>query len=160
MDTAFFGSITEHYNLWLSLYAGLGIIAVSLAGRIVRLIPAFGAAHKLNSETLAKKMERPSYAGNQAWNRRWAGLYLVVIFGMILPFCLTAEAQPWWKVLLDIFWPFIVWFTNGIFAEDRWICELEQAAFDAQGADQNQEIFPAIRNLRKVLADNGVALSS
>jgi len=59
--------------------------------------------------------------------------------------------------LLDVFWPFIVWFTNGIFAEDRWICELEQAAFDEHGADRNQEIFPAIRGLRKVLVDNGIA---
>lgn len=73
-------------------------------------------------------------------------------------FGLMMIRRPGMKVLLDIFWPFIVWFTNGIFAEDRWICELEQAAFDAQGEDRNQEIFPAIRNLRKVLADNGVAM--
>jgi len=60
--------------------------------------------------------------------------------------------------VLNIFWPLIVWFTNGIFAEDRRICELEQAAFDEQGADWNQEIFPAIRELRKVLTENGVPL--
>ncbi|MGR8918344.1 MAG: Rieske 2Fe-2S domain-containing protein [Gammaproteobacteria bacterium] len=60
--------------------------------------------------------------------------------------------------LLEVFWPFIVWFTNGIFAEDREICELEQAAFDEHGADRNQEIFPAIRGLRKVLTDNGLPL--
>ncbi len=60
--------------------------------------------------------------------------------------------------LINLLWPAIVWFTNGIFAEDRVICELEQAAFDAQGEDQNQEIFPAIRGLRRVLVDNGVAL--
>jgi phenylpropionate dioxygenase-like ring-hydroxylating dioxygenase large terminal subunit len=58
--------------------------------------------------------------------------------------------------LLDLFWPLIVWFTNGIFAEDRRICELEQEAFDDQGADRNHEIFPVIRALRKVLTDNGV----
>jgi len=62
--------------------------------------------------------------------------------------------------VLELFWPFIVWFTNGIFAEDRWICELEQAAFDAQGKDCNQEIFPAIRNLRRVLVDNGRPLEA
>ena len=62
--------------------------------------------------------------------------------------------------LLDMFWPFIVWFTNGIFAEDRWICELEQAAFDKQGGDWNQEIFPAIRHLRQVLTDNGRELTA
>ncbi len=73
-------------------------------------------------------------------------------------FGLMMIRRPGMKLLLDVFWPFIVWFTNGIFAEDRWICELEQAAFDAQGEDRNQEIFPAIRQLRKVLADNGVAM--
>ena len=61
--------------------------------------------------------------------------------------------------LLDLFWPFIVWFTNGIFTEDRRICELEQAAFDRQGADGNHEIFPVIRGLRRVLTDNGVPLA-
>jgi phenylpropionate dioxygenase-like ring-hydroxylating dioxygenase large terminal subunit len=73
-------------------------------------------------------------------------------------FGLMMIRRPAWRPLLDIFWPFIVWFTNGIFAEDRWVCELEQAAFDAQGADWNQEIFPAIRGLRKVLVDNGTPL--
>ncbi len=61
--------------------------------------------------------------------------------------------------LINLLWPAIVWFTNGIFGEDRWICELEQAAFDAQGEDRNQEIFPAIRGLRRVLVDNGVPLA-
>ena len=56
--------------------------------------------------------------------------------------------------LINLLWPFIVWFTNGIFAEDRWICELEQAAFDNQGEDQNHEIFPAIRDLREVIVNN------
>jgi len=57
--------------------------------------------------------------------------------------------------LINLLWPIIVWFTNGIFAEDRWICELEQAAFDTQGEDQNHEIFPAIRELRQVIVNNG-----
>lgn len=68
--------------------------------------------------------------------------------------------RPSQPLLLDLFWPIIVWFTNGIFAEDRWICELEQAAFDAQGKDCNQEIFPAIRNLRRVLVENGRAMGA
>jgi hypothetical protein len=66
--------------------------------------------------------------------------------------------RPSKAFLLDLAWPIIVWFTNSIFAEDRVICELEQAAFDAQGRDCNQEIFPAIRNLRRVLIENGRAM--
>jgi renierapurpurin 18,18'-hydroxylase len=60
--------------------------------------------------------------------------------------------------LIHLLWPFIVWFTNGIFSEDRWIVEEEQKAFDAQGADWNQEVFPVIQSLRTLLVREGVAL--
>lgn len=58
--------------------------------------------------------------------------------------------------LIHLLWPIIIWFTEGIFKEDRDIVELEQLAFDAQGADWNNEIFPVVRGLRKVLIENGV----
>jgi len=57
--------------------------------------------------------------------------------------------------LLDLAWPALIWFTNRIFAEDRKIVEMEQAAHDSQGADWNQEVFPPIRELRALLAANG-----
>ena len=60
--------------------------------------------------------------------------------------------------LMELFWPFIVWFTEGIFAEDRWIMELEQKAYDDQGGDWNNEIFPLILALRQLLARQGVPL--
>ena len=60
--------------------------------------------------------------------------------------------------MINLIWPFMVWFTDGIFAEDRRICELEQAAFDAQGADWNNEIFPIIRTLRELIVSQGVPL--
>ena len=49
-------------------------------------------------------------------------------------------------------WPFIARFTDGIFAQDKRIVELEQQAWDAQGGDRNREVFPVIRALREVLA--------
>lgn len=76
-------------------------------------------------------------------------------FGMIM--VKRPAKKPW---LIDAAWPAIVWFTNGIFNEDKWICELEQAAFDAQGEDRNQEVFPAIRNVRQVLVENGVGIGA
>lgn len=60
--------------------------------------------------------------------------------------------------ILEVLWPMIIWFTEGIFREDRWIVELEQKAFDAQGEDWNNEIFPPIRALRRLLVDRGVPL--
>lgn len=71
--------------------------------------------------------------------------------------CIRRPGVPW---LLDIMWPAIVWFTNGIFNEDKWICELEQAAFDAQGEDWNHEIFPAIRSVRRVITNCGIPIQT
>ncbi len=61
--------------------------------------------------------------------------------------------------LLYMAWPFITWFTESIFREDKEIVEREQAAYDAQGADWNNEIFPAINDLRALLARCGVVPS-
>jgi phenylpropionate dioxygenase-like ring-hydroxylating dioxygenase large terminal subunit len=55
-------------------------------------------------------------------------------------------------------WPFVVWFTENIFREDKEIVEFEQRAYDAQGADWNNEIFPALRDLRGVLARCGAPM--
>ena len=60
--------------------------------------------------------------------------------------------------LIHLVWPFVVWFTENIFREDKQIVEYEQRAYDAQGADWNNEIFPAVRDLRSVLARCGVPL--
>jgi phenylpropionate dioxygenase-like ring-hydroxylating dioxygenase large terminal subunit len=57
--------------------------------------------------------------------------------------------------LIHAAWPFVVWFTENIFREDKEIVEYEQRAHDAQGTDWNNEIFPAIRDLRGVLARCG-----
>lgn len=97
-------TLASHYHPLLSLYAGLGIIALSLIARAAfRLVPVMREAQDLNAATFREKMTRPHYAANQAWNRRWSLLFLVVIFGGILPFCLTAAPQPWWRLPRDGF---------------------------------------------------------
>jgi renierapurpurin 18,18'-hydroxylase len=57
--------------------------------------------------------------------------------------------------LTALAWPFISWFTERIFQEDKVIVEAEQAAHDSQGADWNNEVFPAINDLRALLARCG-----
>ncbi|AFY73315.1 ring-hydroxylating dioxygenase, large terminal subunit [Synechococcus sp. PCC 7502] len=68
-------------------------------------------------------------------------------------------AKPSITMLIHLLWPFIVAFTNGIFAQDQEIVEVEQRAFDQQGADWNHEISPAILQLRKLLIHAGVPLN-
>ena len=62
--------------------------------------------------------------------------------------------------LIDVAWPFVTWFTENIFREDQEIVEFEQQAYDAQGGDWNNEVFPAIRDLRAVLARSGVPMDA
>jgi phenylpropionate dioxygenase-like ring-hydroxylating dioxygenase large terminal subunit len=57
--------------------------------------------------------------------------------------------------IIHAVWPFVTWFTENIFREDKEIVEYEQRAYDAQGADWNNEVFPPIRDLRGVLARCG-----
>lgn len=59
--------------------------------------------------------------------------------------------KPAVPVLLYMAWPFISWFTERIFAEDKAIVEQEQAAHDAQGGDWNNEVFLPILDLRDIL---------
>lgn len=75
-------------------------------------------------------------------------------------FGLLSVRRPKPGLLLDLAWPALIWFTNRIFREDRWIVELEQAAHDAQGADANQEVFPPIRELRALLRRCGTPPAS
>lgn len=64
--------------------------------------------------------------------------------------------KPKLPFVLSAAWPFITLFTESIFREDKDIVEQEQAAHDAQGGDENNEVFPPIKELRQVLARCGV----
>jgi hypothetical protein len=73
-------------------------------------------------------------------------------FGMIM------VRKPSIPGLINVMWPFITWFTESIFKEDRLIVEAEQRAFDQQGADWNQEVSTVILALRELLVGQGVPL--
>ncbi len=60
--------------------------------------------------------------------------------------------------LIQLAWPLIRRFTEGVFAEDRMAVEAEQRAWDEQGEDWNREVFPLILDVRHVLRSNGVPL--
>ena len=73
-------------------------------------------------------------------------------FGMI------SIRRPKIPLLLEAAWPALVWFTEAIFREDRGIVESEQRAHDEQGTDWNQEVFPAMHDLRALLSRCGVPI--
>jgi sterol desaturase/sphingolipid hydroxylase (fatty acid hydroxylase superfamily) len=101
--TPFLSWFLAQYQWKLSLLTGAGIIAAFVfAAALKSLVPTFRTALQLNKQTYQEKMQQPYYAENQKWNRQWAGLYLVVIFGVIMPFCVTLAPQPWWQFALDL----------------------------------------------------------
>jgi renierapurpurin 18,18'-hydroxylase len=73
-------------------------------------------------------------------------------------FGLLSIKRPKIPGILDAAWPLLVWFTERIFKEDRWIVEREQEAHDRQGADHNHEVFPVINELRSLLVQCGAPL--
>jgi len=60
--------------------------------------------------------------------------------------------------VVHLAWPFIRRFTERVFAEDRMAVEAEQRAWDEQGEDWNNEVFPLIVDVRDVLRTNGVPI--
>lgn len=65
--------------------------------------------------------------------------------------------KPRVRWLLSVAWPVLRHFVQSVFAEDRMAVEAEQRAHDAQGGDWNQEIYPAILDLRQLLLTHGMA---
>src|SRR5579872_5327633 len=72
-----------------------------LLGWLARLVPTIGRESARNAEAYRAKMAKPAYAANQAWNRKWDGIFIAAIFALIMPFCLTLQPQPWWRLLVD-----------------------------------------------------------
>jgi len=104
MNNPILATIVENYRWDLSLYTFLGIIVLTVvSAKLVRLVPALKAADDLNVGTFREKMQKPRYAENQAWNRKWGLFFTALIFIGIMPFCLTAAPEPLWRMLLDMF---------------------------------------------------------
>lgn len=125
MGTSLFSSLLEHYEWQLSLYAFIGIMAVTFIGKWLLLrVPTIKEAQIANKEAAEKKMARGYYAANQKKNRAWGILDQVLIFAFVLPFCLTLESQPWWEIAVDIvvilmFYDFFYYLTHRFLFHDN-----------------------------------------
>lgn len=103
MESAAFASLLEHYQWQLSLLTFAAILALTfVGGKLALLVPAFREAAEINKAAYQQKMQIPRYKANQALNRIWGLTFWAIIFGLIVPFCITAEPHPWYEVLLDM----------------------------------------------------------
>jgi sterol desaturase/sphingolipid hydroxylase (fatty acid hydroxylase superfamily) len=104
MNSALIESILQTWAIHLSLLAFVAIrLASNLGGRLAMLVPTFRETAQLNRTTASSRLEKQSYLDNMAWNRKWGMIITGVIFGVILPFCLTLATGPWWMIPVQIF---------------------------------------------------------
>ena len=95
MNTPMLASLLESYQWQLSLYTAIGIAAVTIVGKqLLLLVPTIRETRRLNQAALATKMEKPNYAANQKWNRKWGLFYWAVIF-VLMARLLLRRAQLW-----------------------------------------------------------------
>jgi phenylpropionate dioxygenase-like ring-hydroxylating dioxygenase large terminal subunit len=73
-------------------------------------------------------------------------------------FGLLMIKKPRLPGLLYLAWPLMRLFAEKVFAQDRMAVEREQQAYDQQGGDWNQEVFPVILALRDLLIRQGVPI--
>lgn len=89
--------ILQTYAIHLSLLAFVTIaVASRLSAALVRLVPGLRAAEQLNRDTAGQRLQKQSYVDNMKMNRKWGLTFTSIIFGLILPFCLTLKTAPWW----------------------------------------------------------------
>jgi sterol desaturase/sphingolipid hydroxylase (fatty acid hydroxylase superfamily) len=104
MDTTLLQTIGQTYALHLSVLTFVLVALVTLVGaRLIRMVPGLHAAEQLNRETARARLQKPAYAENMRWNRKWGMIFTGIIFGVILPFCLTLDTGPWWMIPIQIF---------------------------------------------------------
>jgi hypothetical protein len=58
--------------------------------------------------------------------------------------------------LIHLLWPILRHFAESVFRKDRAAVEAEQRAYDAQGGDWNQEVYPVVLDIREVLRRCGI----
>jgi sterol desaturase/sphingolipid hydroxylase (fatty acid hydroxylase superfamily) len=98
-----FASLLAQYHWQLSLLTAVGVLGTFvIVGWLKMLAPTFREATALNVATFREKMQQSHYAANMKWNRKWSIPFMIVIFTVIMPFCVTLAPQPWWQVPLDI----------------------------------------------------------
>lgn len=99
-----FSTIIDHYNWLGSLLALAGIVAMSKVGKwLVFKVPALAQMREINRVKDKEKWAREKYPPIVRASQK-VGLFCnVILFVLVLPFCVTLTVQPVWKVFLNVF---------------------------------------------------------
>lgn len=104
MNNEWLAYIWEHYNIFGSVIALAGIVVLTIVGKKLAFsVPALAEMRALNKEKDKPKWGQEKYPPMVKSTQK-VGLYCnVTFFALLLPFCITFESQPVWKVFLDTF---------------------------------------------------------
>ncbi|MEZ5572434.1 MAG: sterol desaturase family protein [Halioglobus sp.] len=104
MNNEWLSYVWQHYNILGAVLALAAIIGITVVGkRLLFSVPALGEMRALNKEKDKPKWQTEKYPPVVRATQK-VGMYCnLVFFFLLLPFCITLNAQPVWKVLLDIF---------------------------------------------------------
>ena len=104
MNEITFANIAANYEGLLALIMAVCVLVIPfLAAKLLTRFSTFKEISTLNKAVVDEKSQKTYWVKNQAWNRRWGGLFIAIIFTAIIPFVITSESQPWWLYPLDIF---------------------------------------------------------
>lgn len=103
MNNEWLSYLWQHYHIVASLLALAGIAAITIVGkRLAFSAPALATMRALNKEKDKTKWAQEKYPPIVRATQK-VGLYCnVTFFLLLLPFCITLQAQSVWKILLDI----------------------------------------------------------
>lgn len=101
MDMSLLASETYQWKLsLLAMILSLGI--PPLLAPLLRLIPVFRKTHQRNRAAATERLKRGFYRPIQNRSKRSGLTAYLLLFLLILPFTITAGAQPWWQIPRDV----------------------------------------------------------
>jgi sterol desaturase/sphingolipid hydroxylase (fatty acid hydroxylase superfamily) len=104
MNNEWLSYVWQHYHIVYSLMALAGIAALTIVGkRLLFLVPALANTRALNKAKDKERWVQKKYPPVVRSTHRMGMYCNIAFFLVLLPFCITITAQPWWKVLLDTF---------------------------------------------------------
>lgn len=93
--------MTYDWLAGLVFFAALSV-ATALGHFIAFRVPALRKMREMNIEADEPKMARPSYREAVRVNNKAASLQALGFYALIMPFCVSFEAMPFWRYVVDI----------------------------------------------------------
>jgi len=104
MENTWLSTLWQHYNILGSLAALALIAGITILGKwLLFKHPALAEMRRVNKEQDSLKWQKEKYPPMVRASQK-VGLYCnITFFLLLLPFCITLAAPPWWRIPLDIF---------------------------------------------------------